>query len=62
LQGEEVRDHHLPKNETGEMSKLSFVLLIVTGLALTAYFGVAAWRLTDDSHMDITGHIPRGTR
>ena len=40
-----------------EMSRLSFVLLIVTGLALTAYFGVAAWRLSDDSHMDVTGHI-----
>jgi hypothetical protein len=41
-----------------EMSRLAFVLLIVTGLALTAYFGAAAWRLSDDSHMDITGHIP----
>jgi hypothetical protein len=40
-----------------EMSRLSFVLLIVTGLALTAYFGAAAWRLSDDSHMDITGRI-----
>jgi hypothetical protein len=40
-----------------EMSRLSFVLLIVTGLALTAYFGAAAWRLSDDSHMDVTGHI-----
>jgi hypothetical protein len=39
------------------MSRLSFVLLIVAGLVLTAYFGAAAWRLTDDSHMDITGHI-----
>jgi hypothetical protein len=45
-----------------EMSQLSFALLIVTGLALTAYFGAAAWRLTDESHMDITGHIPHGTR
>jgi hypothetical protein len=44
------------------MSRLSFALLIVTGLALTAYFGAAAWRLTDDSPMDITGHIPHGTR
>jgi hypothetical protein len=42
---------------TKEMSRLSFVLLIVTGLALTAYFGAEAWRLSDDSHMDITGHI-----
>jgi hypothetical protein len=41
-----------------EMSRLSFMLLIVTGLVLTVYFGAAAWRLSDDSHMDITGHIP----
>jgi hypothetical protein len=40
-----------------EMSRLSFVLLIVTGLALTAYFGAAAWRLSDESHLDVTGHI-----
>jgi hypothetical protein len=40
-----------------EMSRLSFVFLIVTGLALTAYFGTAAWRLSDDSHLDVTGHI-----
>jgi hypothetical protein len=40
-----------------EMSRLSFVLLIVTGLALTAYFGAAAWRLSDDSQVDVTGHI-----
>jgi hypothetical protein len=40
-----------------EMSRLSFALLIVTGLMLTAYFGAAAWRLSDDSHLDVTGHI-----
>jgi hypothetical protein len=45
-----------------EMSRISFMLLIVTGLALTAYFGTAAWRVTDDSHLDTTGQIPRGTR
>ena len=42
-----------------EMSRLSFVLLIATGLVLTAYFGAAAWRLSDDSHMDITGTFRR---
>jgi hypothetical protein len=48
-------------NETGvilegeEMSRLSFVLLILTGLF--AYFGTAAWRLSDDSHVDVTGQI-----
>jgi hypothetical protein len=41
------------------MSRISFMLLVVTSLALTIYFGTAAWRLTDDSHFDITGHIPR---
>jgi hypothetical protein len=41
------------------MSQLSFVLLIVTGLVLTAYFGAAAWRLSDDSHLDITGAFRR---
>jgi hypothetical protein len=41
------------------MSQLSFVLLIVTGLVLTAYFGAAAWRLSDDSHLDITGTFRR---
>ena len=41
------------------MSRLSFVLLIVMGLVLTAYFGAAAWRLSDDSHLEITGQIRR---
>jgi hypothetical protein len=45
-----------------EMSRISFMLLIVMGLALTAYFGTAAWRLTDDSHLDATGQIPHGIR
>jgi hypothetical protein len=44
------------------MSRLSFALLIVTGLVLTTYFGTAAWRLSDDSRSDITGQIPHGTR
>jgi hypothetical protein len=35
------------------MSRLSFALLIVTGLALTAYFGATAWRLSDDSRLDV---------
>jgi hypothetical protein len=46
------------KDAEPKMSRLSFVLLLVTSLVLTVYFGAAAWRLTDDSHMDITGHIP----
>ena len=40
------------------MSRLSVVLLLVTSLVLTVYVGAAAWRLTEDSHMDITGHVP----
>jgi hypothetical protein len=40
------------------MSRISFMVLIVTALALTAYFGTAAWRLTDDSHLDVTGANP----
>src|ERR1019366_1924231 len=40
------------------MSRLSVVLLLVTSLVLTVYFGAAAWRITEDSPMDITGHIP----
>jgi hypothetical protein len=39
------------------MSRLSFALLIAAGLILTAYFGAVAWRVSDDSHTDITGHI-----
>jgi hypothetical protein len=39
------------------MSQVSFALLIVIGLTLTAYFGVAAWRLSDDRQIDITGHF-----
>jgi hypothetical protein len=40
-----------------EMSRLSFALLIVAGLMLTAYFGAVAWRMSDDSHTDVTGQI-----
>jgi hypothetical protein len=39
------------------MGRLSFALLILTGLMLTVYFGAAAWRMSDDSLMDVTGHI-----
>jgi hypothetical protein len=57
----EKRAHLLKANieEVGarEMSRLSFALLIVAGLMLTVYFGAAAWRMSDDSHTDVTGHI-----
>jgi hypothetical protein len=51
-----------PILEVEEMSQLSFVLLIATGLFFTAYFGRAAWRLSDDSHVDVTGQIGPATR
>src|SRR5437764_15265848 len=43
-----------------EMSRLSLAFLIVTSLALTAYFGSVAWRLSDDSDHDITNQISAG--
>ena len=39
------------------MNQVSFVVLIVLGLALTGYFGLAAWRLSSDDHAEITGAI-----
>jgi type 1 fimbria pilin len=36
-----------------------FALLIVTGVLLTAYYGAAAWRVSDDSQVDITGTFRR---
>jgi hypothetical protein len=43
------------------MSQL-FAFLIVASLVLTAYFGVAAWRATDDSNSDVTGQISHRSR
>jgi hypothetical protein len=43
-----------------EMSRLSLMFLIVTSLALTAYFGSVAWRLSDDGDNDITGRVSTG--
>jgi hypothetical protein len=40
-----------------EMSRLSFALFIAAALFFTAYFGAAAWRLSDDGHLDVTGQI-----
>jgi hypothetical protein len=39
------------------MSRLTIGLIVVGSLALTAYFGAAAWRASDDRQMDITGRI-----
>jgi hypothetical protein len=40
------------------MNRLSLTLLLVTGLALTAYFGTTAWRLSESSGLDFTSNIP----
>jgi hypothetical protein len=39
------------------MSQISFVVLIVVGLALTGYFGLAAWRVSGEDHAEITGAV-----
>jgi hypothetical protein len=39
------------------MSRFTLGLAVVACLMLTAYFGAAAWRASDDPHMDITGSI-----
>jgi hypothetical protein len=44
------------------MSRLSLVLLLLASLVLTVYFGAEGWRVSDESHMDITGHIPPGAK
>jgi len=40
------------------VGRLSIGLLIATGLLLTAYFGLLAWRISDDKDLDITGAVP----
>ncbi|MEK9281194.1 hypothetical protein MTR72_16490 [Bradyrhizobium sp. ISRA442] len=40
------------------MSQFLSVLLLATALMLTVCFGVAAWRLSDERGLDITGQIP----
>jgi hypothetical protein len=37
--------------------QISFAVPIATGLILTTYFGLAAWRLSKDGELDITGQI-----
>jgi hypothetical protein len=39
--------------------RISFGLLIATSLALTAYFGTMAWRLSGDQQNDAAGWNPR---
>jgi len=43
------------------MSRFTIGLIVAASLTLTAYFGSAAWRASDDPHTDITGSIaPKG--
>jgi hypothetical protein len=39
------------------MSRFTIGLIVAASLTLTAYFGSAAWRASDDPHADITGSI-----
>jgi hypothetical protein len=39
------------------MVRFSFAVLIVMGLTLTSYFGVAAWRASSGDQPDITGTV-----
>jgi hypothetical protein len=43
------------------VGRLSIGLLIATGLLLTAYFGLLAWRISDDKEAEVTGQIPQHT-
>jgi hypothetical protein len=40
------------------MNRLSVAFLVATGLALTAYFGTTAWRLSESSDVDIGTTAP----
>jgi hypothetical protein len=40
------------------MVRFSFSVLIVLGLLLTSYFGLAAWRASGGDQPDITGTLP----
>jgi hypothetical protein len=39
------------------MVRFSFAVLIVLGLTLTSYFGVAAWRASGGEPPEITGTV-----
>ena len=44
--------------EPDSLSRFSLALLLVTGLALTAYFGTAAWRISEAGDADLVGRVP----
>ena len=39
------------------MSRFSFAVLIVLGLMLTSYFGLAAWHASGGDQTEITGTV-----
>jgi hypothetical protein len=39
------------------MSRISFVVLIVVGLMLTSYFGLAAWHASGGDQTETTGTV-----
>ena len=41
------------------VSQFLSMLLLTTAVVLTVCFGVAAWRLSDEKDIDITGQIER---
>jgi hypothetical protein len=41
------------------VSQFLSMLLLTTAVVLTVCFGVAAWRLSDEKDIDITGQIAR---
>jgi len=41
------------------VSQFLSTLLLVAAVVLTVCFGVAAWRLSDEKDIDVTGQIPR---
>ena len=43
---------------SSDVSQFVSMLLLVIAVVLTVCFGVAAWRLSDQSDTDITGQIP----
>jgi hypothetical protein len=41
------------------VGRFTFAFLIATGMLLTTYFGLVAWRISDDRDPVITDRIPR---
>ena len=57
---ESVNGSKLPSEVTPgaqKMSRFFFAVFIAASLVLTAYFGAAAWRASEEGRADITGQI-----